>query len=648
MLHHCQAISLDGVYLEDISHIIHPDTAARYLADTAQPNRFIQEWDLPQGYSQFVSRYQFFHWQRPWAAYRDTLNDIKFGKLVLLRKNMSSYDMSGVLTKSGDLRNDLPSLLRARLKYIMSRQLRRPAYYARTTVERRAKQEEQLEQRAQSAKKKEKLEITITLGIFFDGTGNNAVNTDNMLSACTAKHYNLANSEAEGIIGKCASDDFGFSGVGATSYTGYYTNVFWLNKLYVNQLILDSREAQYSIYIDGIGTEAGKSDSSIGQGLGISDTGVVAKTDKAVSLIPQKLRHALTVIKDELSAYDVVIKKIQFDIFGFSRGAAATRHFANRVQSEDAAIISAIRAGMAGTTFQGSPAGKNRFIGIFDTVAAIGTPANGLNPHNADTGDVNIALRPGVAEKVFHITAANECRFNFALNSVKPAWPELALPGVHSDIGGGYYPVVKENLFLTRPETTTVLLDYPDEQTRSYQKAMDQLPIMDSYPSIAPILRTSEISVETWYDDRMPSNHYGELQKRSFAALTLRNRVVKNDWSKITLRVMVDAAKEAGVAFEKQTNSDIPADLISLCDKAIVMGKAVRSGGNSEDFNDKEVDIIAKNYIHTSANWNSVIINSNGSIVGGASPSETIGFVNRPDEKWRRTVYNMDGKKSQV
>jgi hypothetical protein len=648
MLHHCQTISLDDIYLEDIPHIIHPGTAAHNLADTAQPNRFIQEWDLPQNYSQFVSRCQTFHWQRPWAAYRDTLNDIKFGKLVLLRKNMTGYNMSGVLTTSGDLRNDLPSLLQARLRYILSRQQRRPAYYARPTAESKIKQEEQPEQRAQAAKKKEKIEITIILGIFFDGTGNNAVNTENMLNACTAKHYNLANSEAEGIISKCAKDEFGFSGVGATSYTGYYTNVYWLNKLYLNQLILDNREAQYSIYIDGIGTGAGKSDSSIGQGLGISDTGVVAKTDKAVSLIPQKLRHAVTVVKDELSAYDVVIKKIQFDIFGFSRGAAATRHFANRVQSEDAAIISAIRAGMAGTTFEGSPAGKNRFIGIFDTVAAIGTPTNGLNPHNADTGDVNIILRPGVAEKVFHITAANECRFNFALNSIKPAWPELALPGVHSDIGGGYYPVVEENLFLTRPETTTVPLNYPDEQTRSYHKAMDQLPIMDSYPSIAPILRTSEISVETWYDDRMPSNHYGELQKRSFAALTLRNRVVKNDWSKITLRVMVDAAKEAGVAFEKQTNSDIPDDLITLCDKAIAMGKTVRSGGHPEAFNNKEFDIIAKNYIHTSANWNSVMIDSKGSILGGASPSETIGFVNRPDERWRRTVYNMDGKKSQV
>lgn len=207
-------------------------------------------------------------------------------------------------------------------------------------------------------------------------------------------------------------------------------------------------------------------------------------------------------------------------------------------------------------------------------------------------------------------------------------------------------PVVKENLFLTRPETDTVPLSYPDKQTRGYNQAVKQLPILDSYPAIAPILSTSEISAETWYDDRMPVNRYGEFQKRSFSALTLRDRVVKNDWSKVTLQVMLDAAKDAGVFFEQQSNSDIPDDLTSLCEKAISMGKAVRSGSSPSEFNQDEVNIIAKDYIHCSANWNSIVIDNNGSIRGGASLSETIGFVNRPDEVWKRTIYNMDGKKS--
>ena len=128
MLHHNQAMSLEDIYLEDIPYIIHPDTAAGDLANTALPNRIIQEWNLPQGYTRFVSQYKSYHWQHPWMAYRDTLDDIKSGKLVLLRKDISGYAISGVLTTSGDLRNDLPLFLQTRLRHILSRQLKRPGY----------------------------------------------------------------------------------------------------------------------------------------------------------------------------------------------------------------------------------------------------------------------------------------------------------------------------------------------------------------------------------------------------------------------------------------------------------------------------------------------------------------------------------------
>lgn len=496
--------------------------------------------------------------------------------------------------------------------------------------------------------RKEKREITLTLGVFFDGTGNNAINTDNTIKACIAQRYQLDDTDAGAILGKCAREGMGVSGVGGTSYMGYYTNVHWLNTLYRQTISPDDSAIQKAIYIDGIGTEAGKPDSMIGQGLGVSDTGVVAKTDKAVSRLKRALQETLSAIRQYQPDYEPVIKSLQFDIFGFSRGAAASRHFANRIHSEDPAIISAIRDGMLGTEFKGAPAGKIRFIGIFDTVAAIGTPLNGLSPHNANTGNVNLVLRPGVADKVSHITAAHECRFNFALNSVKPAWPELALPGVHSDIGGGYLPAVKENLFLTRPETDTIPLRQPGEQTRGYHQATRQMAKLDSFPAVAPILRTSEISVETWFDDRMPPDRYGEPQKRSYAAMTLRNRVIKNGWSKVTLRVMYAAAQEAGVMLDDIQEDDdfnLPDELKPLCDKAVAMGKAVRSGQSSGTFSQDEIDTIARRYIHCSANWNAIIADMKGYTQGGASAAEIIGFLDRPDENWQRTVYNMDGKK---
>jgi type VI secretion system Hcp family effector len=498
-------------------------------------------------------------------------------------------------------------------------------------------------------KQPEKRNITLTLGVFFDGTGNNAVNTQNMLAACTAAHFDISDPDAESILARMAQEQMGVSGTGATSYTGGYTNIHWLNTLYKTDLPIESGQAQAAIYVEGIGTEAGRPDSMIGLSLGVADTGVIAKTDLAVKQIAEAINKFFVEVAKTVSVPSLKVTELRFDIFGFSRGAAAARHFANRIQTEDRAVINAIRYGMNDVEYAGAPAGKTRFIGIFDTVAAIGTPQNGLNPHTANTGDVNIVLRPGVAEKVFHITAQHECRFNFALNSVQPAWPELALPGAHSDIGGGYLPATRENIYLTRPDAVTVPLDTPLADTRTYRHAMEQLSILESSAVAAPLIRTNDITADAWEDTRMPVHPRDGMQKRAFAALTMKKRIVKNDWSKVVLRVMIDAAQDAGVEFESIDSTKpeyaLPAELMPLCDSAITFSKATRLSKSTSFFTASEADFIAKNYIHCSANWNSITLDRNGRFYGGASISETIGFVNRPDEKWLRTTYDMDGNK---
>ena len=491
--------------------------------------------------------------------------------------------------------------------------------------------------------------IILTLGVFFDGTGNNAVNTQNMLAACTAAHFELSDPDAEIILARTAEEKMGISGTSATSYIGGYTNIHWLNTLYKTDIPIDTGQVQAAIYVEGIGTEAGKPDSMLGLTLGVADTGVIAKTDLAVKQIAVGLRKFFNDLSEFISVPSLKVTELKFDIFGFSRGAAAARHFANRIQDKDRVIANAIRYGMGEVNYVGAPAGKTRFIGIFDTVAAIGTPQNGLNPHTANTGEVNIMLRPGVVEKVFHITAQNECRFNFALNSVQPAWPELALPGAHSDIGGGYLPVVRENIFLTRPEGETVPLNTPPHKSRAYRHAVAQLSVLEASAVVAPLIRTNDISADVWEDERMPAHHIEGMQKRAFAALTMKQRLVKNDWSKVVLRVMLDAAQEAGVVFDPLDSNKpglaLPQELSSLCETAIKSGKAARLGLSLIHFTPTEIDIIAEKYIHCSANWNSITLDSHRKIYGGMSPSKIIGFVNRPDEGWKRTTYDMDGNK---
>lgn len=485
--------------------------------------------------------------------------------------------------------------------------------------------------------------VTLVLGIFFDGTGNNAVNTRNMLEALTAQHFDINSPDAETILARNASEKIGISGIGAGSYLGYYTNIHWLNELYEITFPPESSYIQNTVYVEGIGTRAGEPDNPIGLGLGTAETGIIAKTDDAVAQLATAIDAALGLLKGKF-----VVDTLLFDIFGFSRGAAAARHFANRVQAEDQSIISAISAGMGKISYRAAPAGINRFLGIIDTVEAVGTLANGLNPHSADTGSINIRLRPGVAQKVFHITAQHECRYNFALNSVAPAWPELTLPGAHSDIGGGYLPQLREDLFLTRPLVETLPHKQPGPQSHVYQQTMAQLRVLEHSPAIMPVIRTNAITPDVWEDDFAPPDHYSQPQKRTFSALTLRHRMVFLDWSKVVLRVMVDAAVEAGALFadvDGNKTHALPDELKPLCDRARLMGKAVRQHRSVTGFTPDEVDIIARKYIHCSAHWNAVEFTKSGELQGGTSASETIGFVNRPDENWIRTIYNMDGNK---
>ncbi|HAS1027514.1 type VI secretion system tube protein TssD [Enterobacter cloacae] len=485
--------------------------------------------------------------------------------------------------------------------------------------------------------------VTLVLGIFFDGTGNNAVNTRNMLEALTAQHFDINSPDAATILARNASEKMGISGVGAGSYLGYYTNIHWLNELYERNFPPDGNYIQGGVYVEGIGTRAGEPDNPIGLGLGTAETGIIAKTDDAIAQLARAIHAALGLLKGTF-----VVDKLLFDIFGFSRGAAAARHFANRVLAKDRAIMNAISTGMKEYNYRGAPAGKTRFLGIMDTVAAVGTLANGLNPHSADTGSVNIHLRPGVAQKVFHITAQHECRYNFALNSVAPAWPELILPGAHSDIGGGYLPQLREDLFLTRPRVETLPHNQPGTQSRVYQRTIAHLRALEHSPAIMPVIRTHAITPDVWEDDFAPPDRYSQPQKRAFAALTLRHRTVFFDWSNVALRVMVDAAVEAGAFFadvDSIKTHALPDELKPLSDRAREMGKAARQYRSVTGFTPDEVDIIARKYIHCSAHWNAVELKQSGELQGGASASETVGFVNRPDENWLRTIYNMDGKK---
>jgi hypothetical protein len=144
-----------------------------------------------------------------------------------------------------------------------------------------------------------------------------------------------------------------------------------------------------------------------------------------------KLKAALQGKKPE-------VKMINLSVFGFSRGAAQARAFANW-------LFEVCTPEGSGWTFAGIPI-RLQFLGIFDTVASVGLTNlmdNGVLRGHQSWADDNMEIHPAI-EQCMHYVAAHEVRACFPLDSVrvKSTYPsnavEVMYPGAHSDVGGGY------------------------------------------------------------------------------------------------------------------------------------------------------------------------------------------------------------------
>ncbi|WP_294263614.1 DUF2235 domain-containing protein [uncultured Chryseobacterium sp.] len=298
--------------------------------------------------------------------------------------------------------------------------------------------------------------IDVTLNLFFDGTQNNKTNTQ-----AGARHENSNHV-----------DD---------SYTNDYSNVA---RGY--DAVDPNAENQIRVYIEGIGTEDLQSESipfttkpnNIGIPFGTGDRGVPAKVSKGCKNSSEALA--------KYAGKDIHLK---VNVYGFSRGATAARHFVHIATKAATVLRIDNKKGMALAPFDnlnnrvkvdldnplvtqygyfGACLVANKvipknisfnFVGLYDTVAAYGMDHRGKKVGNVSIIDDDTAQlgldSVNKAYFILQLAADDEHRDNFDLTNIKRSGVkglEFTLPGVHSDIGGCYVDLVEENVDLYKEE----------------------------------------------------------------------------------------------------------------------------------------------------------------------------------------------------
>ncbi|MBA1244510.1 PAAR domain-containing protein [Pseudomonas japonica] len=473
--------------------------------------------------------------------------------------------------------------------------------------------------------------IIVRIGLFFNGTGNNMANAE-LTADCQPSDVGYTEQQAREISAYCVQEGFDAAGgVPDSSYGNASSNVARLYDLYVDeattQLSEDASEASVKVYLEGIGTSSGQPDSLYGQGLGIGATGAAARVEQAPPLVVEKLRQL------RRNNPGLVVRRIEFDLFGFSRGAAAARHCANELlkgaRSRFARVIPVGSSGLAeGFNWRHGQDFIINFIGLFDTVPGISNPLLGdFTPHDGHNPGLNLRLAPGCAKKIVQLVAQHEFRHNF---SVMLSDHDIRVPGAHSDLGGGYPPAIRETVLLTRPEHSEIPYEQKARESQAWRTAKRQVEAHLPPYGNAFTQPGQPLSVQPWAI-ALPYNPHQDARrlKRVYAAVVSK-RVVRGALSLVYLRVMRKLAVRAGVPFgsiKEKPKLALPAELKPISRKltAYALGEAPNT------LTEAEMDLLRRYYIHLSANWNAARGKNNSDL--------SVLFINRPASRGRRAEY---------
>jgi type VI secretion system secreted protein VgrG len=473
-----------------------------------------------------------------------------------------------------------------------------------------------------------KVLVTLRIGMFFDGTANNADNA-RIGEQCRA----MAKDQHEEAVLLA-----GCQHVNDTSYGDSETNVRKLFTLYPDSTLKDATIASggdyfIPLYIQGDGTQSGQGDSTLGLATGDGDTGMLQRVQDAFYV---ELKHALDLFAERYPyAY---AQAVELDIFGFSRGAAEARHFLHLVNQRGHGPLGDVLPG-ANLKLKPGFAWKTDlragFVGLFDTVSHLGVAPDTSVAGSAAIG-FYLCLPEGCATRgVVHLTARDECRVNFPLTSAAPPHTDLPLPGVHSDIGGGYLDGAEEVVWLIRPIIGDENAMRPLEATRPYREAQRQLQHLQTQdPANAASMRVhawsvAQPTVESSY------TRWGGSPMQTVAATVEMRRTLSNGYAGIPLRAMYVLAKKAGIPWN-QSPDDMPS--MRVPDELWAVQASVLSHvqmGQAPYLSPDQERMLCQRYLHHSADWH---------LSGDSVSPVALFYVNRPTEDDRRVVLPNEDK----
>ncbi len=411
----------------------------------------------------------------------------------------------------------------------------------------------------------------IRFGVFFDGTGNNSFNAD-FGARCDKDGF-----VPDENIDVC-KELVTFSDKHRGSYSNSVTNI---GRLY-NEYKAEDKKS-YRIYMEGVGTKALEEDERFpDMGLGIGDRGVITISNNAISEISTELEF-LSVNTNEI--------KLVFDIFGFSRGAATARHFANEIYKKmDGLVYEKLQ-------LDSSSKVSINFIGLYDTVAAIGGIKDLLDTTDENNHGINLYLPKDIANKVVHFTAHHECRDNFSLNSVAPEHQEIALLGVHSDIGGGYKDPI-DSVMIMKPYLRTISEGDWHAEQQFNNKAADKIEEMKQ-EFLPYVVSTSCFSQNNIVKAILTNKHY------RFRTTLSMTREISPDLQLLSFNLMHKIAIENKVPLSNNTLNfdDKLTELYSYYEGCYSHSKNISGLSIIKEISESLSSYVLKHYVHCSDHW---------------------------------------------